>query len=272
MKKILCVLLVTALLLCGAFMSYAIAEGGEAAPVSAPLIDLTGLAIALLVAAFEFLMARFARVLIPPAKSWLEAHTTEKERGLLWNVVCELVNAAEQIIQGPNMGARRKAYVVAGLRQRGLTVDIDMIEAAVKDMNERMKLRAGSIFNIEQEETTTREIEADGKTIVPLDLDANGEPDVEIEHWSLAQLRSFCALNNIFAEGCTTREDYIEAIVRGAKPVEECVGKDYCELDFGAASESSIQPFAVSGYAGNLESQRDSNLGDAPEEPQSVNE
>lgn len=36
--------------------------------------------------------------------------------------------------------------------------------------------------------------------------------DLEITNWSLAQLKSFCALNGVNAAGCTTREDYIEAI------------------------------------------------------------
>lgn len=38
--------------------------------------------------------------------------------------------------------------------------------------------------------------------------------DLEITHWSLAQLKSFCTLNGVDAAGCTTREDYIDAIER----------------------------------------------------------
>ncbi len=150
MKKYIAMLLVVALLVCGAFLTYAMAEA--AAPTTGPVVDLTGLVIALLLAAFEFLMARFARVLIPPAKAWLEAHTTEKERSLLWNAVCELVNAAEQIIKGPDMGAKRKAYVEAGLAQRGLKVDTDMIEAAVKQMNDRMLATFVDAFEAETED------------------------------------------------------------------------------------------------------------------------
>ena len=38
------------------------------------------------------------------------------------------------------------------------------------------------------------------------------EIDVEITHWSLKQLQTFCELNGIQAAWCVDREDYIEAI------------------------------------------------------------
>ena len=39
--------------------------------------------------------------------------------------------------------------------------------------------------------------------------------DVEITHWTLEQLKLFCELNGIKAQGCVTREDYMDAIERG---------------------------------------------------------
>lgn len=36
--------------------------------------------------------------------------------------------------------------------------------------------------------------------------------DLDVTNWSLAQLKSFCALNNVNATGCETRDDYINAI------------------------------------------------------------
>lgn len=195
MKKILVLILTLALLLCGAFFACAVAEAPDA-PASGPVIDLTGLVIALLLAAFEFLFTRFARVLIPPAKKWLEAHTTEKERGLLWNAVCELVDAAEQIITGEKMGKEKMAYVQAGLMQRGLSVDTDMIEAAVKRLNERAMYAVGETLDMEN--------------LATLDLDDDGEPDLDITHWSLAQLKTFFKLNNFDDTGFTTREEYVD--------------------------------------------------------------
>lgn len=190
MKKIL--VLILALLLCGAFFACAVAEAPDA-PAAAPVVDLTGLVIAVLLAVFEFLFTRFARVLIPPAKKWLEAHTTEKERGLLWNAVCQLVDAAEQIITGEKMGKEKMAYVEAGLLQRGLKVDTDMIEAAVKRLNERATYTLGDAFGIST-----------------LDLDDDGMPDLDITHWSLAQLKTFFKLNNFDDTGFTTREEYVD--------------------------------------------------------------
>lgn len=195
MKKLLIMILILAILLYGAFCVCAAAEASNA-PSAGPVIDLTGLVIALLLAAFEFLFARFARVLIPPAKKWLEAHTTEKERGLLWNAVCELVDAAEQIITGEHMGKEKMAYVEAGLLQRGLKVDTDMIEAAVKRLNERAMYAVGETLDVE--------------SMATLDLDDDGEPDLDITHWSLAQLKTFFKLNNFDDTGFTTREEYVD--------------------------------------------------------------
>lgn len=194
MKKILSVILAFVLIVCGAFLTCALAENAEA-PASGPVIDLTGLVIALLLAAFEFLFARFARVLIPPAKKWLEAHTTEKERGLLWNAVCELVDAAEQIITGEKMGKEKLAYVEAGLMQRGFKVDTDMIEAAVHRGKNRVKTALGDLLELDP---------------APVDLLENGEPDLDITHWSLAQLKTFFKLNNFDDTGFTTREEYVD--------------------------------------------------------------
>ena len=42
-------------------------------------------------------------------------------------------------------------------------------------------------------------------------LDDN-DVDLEITHWSLAQLKDFCTLNGVNATGCETRDDYIDAI------------------------------------------------------------
>lgn len=41
------------------------------------------------------------------------------------------------------------------------------------------------------------------------------EMDLEITHWSVAQLRLFCELNHIPTVGCTTKQDYLEAIEMG---------------------------------------------------------
>lgn len=71
-----------------------------------------------------------------------------------------------------------------------------MIESAVKRMNERAMYSAGEAFNIEN--------------VTTLDLDNDGEPDLDITHWSLAQLKTFFKLNNFDDTGFSTREEYVD--------------------------------------------------------------
>lgn len=221
MKKIVSILLVVSLLVCGALCAYALAEATEPATPAAPLVDLTAVILAVLALVFDFLLAWIAKVIIPPIKEWLAARTTEKERGLIWDAICKLVDAAEQIITGPGQGARRLAYVEAGLKQRGYTVDNDMIEAAVKRMKDRLGENFGTAFTI-----------GENDRIVAVPVKENGEPDLEITHWNVDQLRSFCLLNNIPVDGCVTKEDYMWAIERGSVDGSDaCEKKDYCDLD-----------------------------------------
>lgn len=182
MKKFIAVLLAVALLLCGAFLTYAMAEAVDGTPRDAPLVDLTGVIIAVVLMVFDFLLAWIARVIVPPIKQWLETHTTEKQRGLMWDAICKLVDAAEQTIKGPGQGERRLAYVEAGLQQRGYKIDNDLIEAAVKQMNERVGLTFAPAFGIpvdvETEVNTEVEVTADEDSTQKdyCDLDADGNP------------------------------------------------------------------------------------------------
>ena len=228
MKKFFVILLVVALLLCGVLFS-AVAEGAEGGVAAGPVVDLTGLVIAVLLAVFEVLMARVAAKVIPAVKEWLDAHTTEKERGLLWNAVCELVDAAEQIIKGPAMGEQRMNYVQAGLRQRGLAVDVDMIESAVKRMKDRtfttlaegLEIKEGVPVDFETTKTKETEVELDDYPHLP-----------PLEDWPMEMIVAFTRDNGIPHEGCETKEEYIAAIVRAVKePESGCATKDYCELD-----------------------------------------
>lgn len=140
MKKMIVTLLVIALAMYWALMAYAVAEDTAAA---APMVDITRVLTAAVLFIFDIVLAWIARVIIPPVKAWIEENTTEKQRGLMWDVVYELVAAAEQLIQGPGQGEKRMAYVKSKLRERGLDVNVDMIEAAVRQMNERLMGLAG---------------------------------------------------------------------------------------------------------------------------------
>lgn len=50
--------------------------------------------------------------------------------------------------------------------------------------------------------------------------------DLEITHWSVAQLRRFCEGNGIACEGCITKDEYINAIVKGTSEKPPDVGND----------------------------------------------
>lgn len=48
--------------------------------------------------------------------------------------------------------------------------------------------------------------------------------DLNIDNWSLAQIKGFCAMNDIDTTGCETREEYINAIEKGTRTVPPNVG------------------------------------------------
>lgn len=133
------ILLAGMILMMGGMIAYALAEAADPAP-GVPLVNLTGVIVAALALVFDFLLAWIAKVMIPPIKAWMKQHMTERQRGMAWDLICKLVDAAEQIITGPGMGTSRMDYVKQALLDRGVEVDTDLIEAAVKRMNERMML------------------------------------------------------------------------------------------------------------------------------------
>ena len=64
----------------------------------------------------------------------------------------------------------------------------------------------------------------DGVSAVTLDdikaIEDKYDIDLNIENWSIPELREFCILNGINAEGCVTKDDYVHAIVSGGKTIE----------------------------------------------------
>jgi len=279
-KKIVSILLVMVLLVCGAFLTYALAEApAPAAPAqSAPLVDLTGALVAVVLVIFDFLLAWITRVIVPPIREWLGTHTTEKQRGLLWDAICKLVDAAEQTIIGPGQGARRLAYVEAGLQQRGFTVDNDMIEAAVRRMKQNTRITFADVFDIGKE--------LNGDEIEPIPVDENGEPDLNIEHWSLEQLKGFFKCNGFDDSGFTTREQYMDFLTNPPQsgpvfrvtPEElEAVNavRDKLHKDVAEEPQEAPQEAEESACNGKDWCDLDENgnaIPEAPEAPESVNE
>ena len=180
MKKFIAVLLVIALLVACGLFAYALAEIHETTTRAAPLVDLTGVIIAVVLVIFDFLLAWIAKVIIPPIKDWLETHTTKNQRSLMWDAICKLVEAAEQTIRGPGLGEKRLAYVEAGLQERGYKIDNDLIEAAVKQMNDRLAATIAPAFDVtgmvEHTVDVTLDAEDQEKVKDYCDLDADGNP------------------------------------------------------------------------------------------------
>ena len=139
---------------------------------------------------------------------WIQARTTKEQRGNMQAIIETLVYAAEQLY-GANKGQEKLDYVFAELEKKGFKADRNEIEAAVyQAFNSLPALNAVTI----QAETSTDRDEDKPEVY----LDAKGEVQLNIDKWSLEQLKSFCALNEIPTDGCLTREDYMDAIADGA--------------------------------------------------------
>lgn len=89
-----------------------------------PIIEAAGMPIAAII----------AYVLIP----WIKSKTTSEQQKEINGWVKIAVAAAEQIYKGHDRGEEKKAYVIEWLREHGITVDADkldaMIEAAVYEL------------------------------------------------------------------------------------------------------------------------------------------
>lgn len=161
-----------------------------------------------IIQAFIALLAALVTYRLIP---WIKARTTSAQQDNMRAVVKVLVFAAEQLY-GAGKGKEKLAYVQDWLEDHGYDVNVDEIEATVYEYMNR-----GLTFTEEVESETT--VEDDDYELPPL------------EKWPLEMIVDFCRLNGIPHAGCETREEYINAIVGAAKPLDTCAEKDYCELD-----------------------------------------
>ena len=89
------------------------------------MIDLTPI--------FEAIIALIAALVTYKLIPWLKARTTESQQAILMATVRTLVYAAEQLY-GAGTGKEKLQYVTRKLQEKGFDVDIDAIEAAVKEI------------------------------------------------------------------------------------------------------------------------------------------
>lgn len=96
------------------------------------MIDLTPVVNAII----ALIAAVVSAFLIPWIKEKIEAEKLEKVMG--WVTIA--VEAAEQIYRESGMGEKKKAYVLDFLAKKGITLDVDsidaMIESAVLDLKQ----------------------------------------------------------------------------------------------------------------------------------------
>lgn len=89
------------------------------------MIDLTDI----IQAVIALIVALITYKVIP----WIKSKTTESQQAVLMATVRTLVYAAEQLY-GAGKGDEKLAYVKQKLEEKGFDVDIDAIEAAVKEI------------------------------------------------------------------------------------------------------------------------------------------
>jgi len=78
---------------------------------------------------------------------YIRSKTTLSQQAKLQSLVTIAVKAAEQIFTGTGLGEKKKAYVLQWLKDRGVTVNMDkldaMIESAVYELNVNAPLLLG---------------------------------------------------------------------------------------------------------------------------------
>ena len=122
MKKTLMILVSLMLVM---LISMSMADGAKASINYSPAIDLTPLFQALI----GFLAALVTYKLIP----WIKARTTAQQQEMLRAAVSVAVYAAEQLY-GAGAGKEKLMYVKGQLAKKGYKVDVDEIEAAVREL------------------------------------------------------------------------------------------------------------------------------------------
>ena len=121
MKKILMILVSLMLMM---LVSYSMAEA-TTAYAQAPAIDLTPI--------FQAVLGVLAALITQKLVPWIQARTTAQQQEMLRAAVSVAVYAAEQLY-GAGAGKEKLMYVKGQLAKKGYKIDIDEIEAAVREL------------------------------------------------------------------------------------------------------------------------------------------
>ena len=148
-----------AIVLCLMLLAMPAAMAEEAA-AQGVVVDVTGVLTSAMWLVFDLLLAWLAKAVMPAFKAWLDERTTESQQKRLYDVIEKLVEAAEQLM-GRGMGNEKMEFVLDELYERGYRLDRAMVEAAVKEMNDRALLLAGEALLTRDEELPFDDVEAE---------------------------------------------------------------------------------------------------------------
>lgn len=112
------------------------------------MIDLTNL--------FNAVLALLAAIITAFVIPWIKDWANEKQLDLLAKATKTAVFAAEQVY-GSGWGRDKMRYAEEYLRKRGYTVDVDMIEATVKEYFGHIEIDTETEEEAEEEPTEDEE-------------------------------------------------------------------------------------------------------------------
>ena len=159
---------------------------------------------------FQSVIALLAALVTYKFIPWIRSKVTEQQFSNLEAAARVAVYAAEQIFNsGEN--SKKLDYAVNQVMKAGFDLDIDTIRAAVEqavyDLKAERQLADSFKQRIESKAT-----EEDG--------DEDEEIDYHIppvEDWPLEMIQTFCEDNGINADGCASKADFINAIIKGGR-------------------------------------------------------
>lgn len=157
---------------------------------------------------FQSIIALLAALVTYKFIPWIRSKVTEQQFANLEAAARVAVYAAEQIFKNGDNG-KKLDYAIDQVVKAGFDLDLDTIRAAVEQAVYELKAERQLADSFKQriEDKETEE-------------DAEGEIDyhiVPLEDWPLEMIQTFCEDNGINADGCVSKTDFINAIVKGGR-------------------------------------------------------
>lgn len=157
---------------------------------------------------FQSIIALLAALVTYKFIPWIRSKVTEQQFSNLEAAARVAVYAAEQIFNSGDNG-KKLDYAIDQVVKAGFDLDIETIRAAVEQAVYELKAERQLADSFKQrignEETEEDEDE---------DIDFHLPP---VEDWPLEMIQTFCEDNGINADGCVSKTDFINAIIKGGR-------------------------------------------------------